>query len=440
MTFIPAFFSMPASARLLPLGFIPLLVCQTAFGGISSLADLRQFLPGNSPSAAVASPAAPPPKPAAASDSSFFAAPGPWGKLHCSYIYLEAPQSLVDMVPMPDLRTRWTFARADEKRLPSLFKSAGLSDRFTTALLDCTKTVVENDRIHLFPARPDLEAMRPEARALIYSELAKIPGNAFYCEPFLMVGQSVAECFRTSKLRPELVAKITQMSYLRGDTLAFSDVSALLSHAKDEVEARQIFKSLTRTRSLLVSMKVEPDTDISEAVKYWTHGAGLRGKDIEPLLQSIKDIEGGDSLPISHLLPPLARELLYTYPGLDWTKYGDTPDCHWTSLNFFKAQPSPYLLDSRLASSSVIENFEPVPPPYQYGDLLFFIDDTTRQAVHSCVHLADDIVYTKNGSNFLVPWLLMKLEEVEKLYLYQGGRSVKAYRRKAPEPTVTGAE
>jgi hypothetical protein len=61
---------------------------------------------------------------------------------------------------------------------------------------------------------------------------------------------------------------------------------------------------------------------------------------------------------------------------------------------------------------------------------LFFLDNTTGDAFHSCVHLADNIVYTKNGRNILSPWVIMRLEDVKKVYLYKGNGRVQGFRRK----------
>ena len=110
-------------------------------------------------------------------------------------------------------------------------------------------------------------------------------------------------------------------------------------------------------------------------------------------------------------------------------KHGTLPDCHWTSLNFFNYDPHEYLLDSRLATSAVLENFSPVEPPYKYGDVLFFLNTTTGDAYHSCVHLADNLVFTKNGRNLLSPWLIMRLDDVKKIYLYRGDGRVQGFRR-----------
>ncbi len=61
---------------------------------------------------------------------------------------------------------------------------------------------------------------------------------------------------------------------------------------------------------------------------------------------------------------------------------------------------------------------------------IFFLIKTTGDAYHSCVHLADNLVFTKNGRNRLSPWVIMRLEDVKKVYLYRGDGHVQGFRRK----------
>lgn len=401
---------------------------------INDLNDLRELLSQSKANAALGTPA-PTPNP-----KTFYAAPGPWGKLRCSYIYLEAPKTLVDNFPLPNTRPRWTFPESALPTLPELFRKAALPEALITLLLNEQLMVRENGNVHLFPPLPDLEAITADSRAAIYTELSKYPANEFCVDPVLIVGQTVQEWYRTSKLRPEIIAKIEQMSYRRGETTAFSDVSAVLNYAQSDSEAREIFKAFTRTRALMIKVELDHNTKVDEFIGYWTLGMGLRRKDIEPLVQSVIDTDGVEDLPLSHILPSLVRKLMYTYPGLDLAKHGILPDCHWTSLNFFNYEPQEYLLDSRLATSAVLENFEPVEAPYKYGDVLFFLSNTTGDAYHSCVHLADNIVFTKNGRNLLSPWVLMKLDDVKKIYLYRGDGRVQGFRRKDPNKSLPSSE
>ena len=361
----------------------------------------------------------------------FYANPGPWGTLRCAFIYLEASKTLLESFPLPSSKPKWVFLETFKDQLPALFQKAGLSEAMSAALLD-PKTVVTSDgNVYLFPRLADLEAMTPEARAIIYTELSNHPENEFHMDPVLIIGQEVKEWYRTSKLRPEIIAKIEQLTYKRGETTAFSDLPLLLNDAQSDSEAKTIFKAMTRTRSIMVKIEVDHDTHIEELVSYWSVGIGLRRKDVEPLVQSIIDTDGIEALPLSHMLPALVRKLVYTYPGLDMAKHGILPDCHWTSLNFFNYEAHEYLLDSRLATSAVLENFDPVEPPYKYGDILFFLSTTTGDAYHSCVHLADNLVFTKNGRNLLSPWLIMRLDDVKKVYLYRGDGRVQGFRKKS---------
>jgi hypothetical protein len=186
-----------------------------------------------------------------------------------------------------------------------------------------------------------------------------------------------------------------------------------------------------------VQMELNASTDIAPIVNYWTTGLGLRRKDIEPLMASIKDTQGVDWLGLTHIIPALPRKLLYTYPGPELLRHGILPDCHWTSLNFFNYEPHEYLLDPRLATSAVLEKFDPVDAPYRYGDILFFLDTVNGDAFHSCIYLADDIVFTKNGRNLLSPWVLMHISDVKKIYIFDRNGRIQGYRHKKAAPDAS---
>jgi len=393
-------------------------------GQISRAENLSIILgaPGNT----VAAPAST----AAANPSVFDANPGPWGQMKCAYVYLEAPASLIEEFPLPSPIPRWTFPASSLPGLPAFFAKAGLSESLVATLLTPKHLVKEGALVHLLPPLAELEGMTAETRALIYAELAKYPENEYHADPVLIIGTTIDEWYKGSKLRPEIVSKIKQLSYMRGEAVAFSDIPVLLNYAQSDSEARAIFKACTRTRNLMIRLKLDKNANAEEILKYWSFGTGIRRKDLEPLIRSVIELDGVDDLGIVHILPALPRKLLYTYPGLDMAKHGIMPDCHWTSLNFFNYEPHEYLLDARLATSQVLEEFTTVDPPYQFADVLFFLDNTTGDAFHSCVHLADNIVFTKNGRNILSPWVIMRLEDVKKIYLYKGNGRVQGFRRK----------
>ncbi|MFN7565159.1 MAG: hypothetical protein ACK5TH_25590 [Prosthecobacter sp.] len=363
-----------------------------------------------------------------AQSAPYQSAEGPWGELIGDYIYLEAPPALVDSFALPSTQSRWSFPSSSEASLPKLFADAGLSEEQVKPLI--SSIVREGDYVHVLPTLDFILSLPTGSRASIYTELAKIPVNQYHADPVLIFGTSIEEWYRTSKLRPELIQKVKQLSYIRGETIAFSDIPALLNFAQTDAEARVIFKACTRTRSLMVRLLLDKESDVPKLLSYWSFGVGIRRKDIEPIIQSIIESDTLKDLGLSHILPAQPRKLLFTYPGLDMAKNGLLPDCHWTSLNFYNFDPHEYLLDSRLATSKVLENYVPVEAPYQFGDILFFLDNATGDAFHSCVYLADTLVYTKNGRNILSPWVLMTIDDVKKVYLFRGNGRVQGFRRK----------
>ena len=358
---------------------------------------------------------------------------GEWGKLEYFPIFLEAPSHLVDRFPLPSPKPRWVLPASAGDDLAAFFREHGLSDAEATLLANSRENLREGDFVYVFPPPALVEGLSRDVRAKLYRTLRKIPLNEYHADPVLVTEGTVESWFATAELRPELVQMISRLSYVRGETLAFSDLPLLMGLAQGEAEARSIMKALTRTRSLIVKMVLDSSISVPNIMKYWTTGLNLRRKDVEPMLHSVIETQGADKLDILHLLPAMPRKYVMTYPDFSLGLEGTFPDCHWTSLNFFNYTVEPYLLDSRLATTAVLERFNPVEPPYRFGDILFFLDAETGDAFHSCVHIADDIVFTKNGRNLLSPWIFTRVEDVRKVYLFDGNGRIQGFRnKKAP--------
>lgn len=352
----------------------------------------------------------------------FSCASGHWGRVSYYYFYLEAPDYVVEKFPLPNTTTKWVFHLNEFDHIEPLLKSAGMPQERLDQLLAPRRLVKDSHSVYVFPSASDVESLTPENRALIYTELARNPANVFQYSPVFFLTDSVEEWATDSGLPKSIITKISSLSYKAGNALVFADIPLLLSQAADVAEARFIMRKLTRVRTLMAQLELSKDDSIPDLLNYWSTGLGLRQKELEPLMQAIIHTKGLSHLDILHLVPPLPRKLLYTYPDISYTTEGRLPDCHWTSLNFFNLTPQPFLLDTRLATSLVKQDFDKVEPPYHYGDVLMFITPN-GQAVHSATFLADDLLFTKNGSNLLTPWLLMRLQDVSKLYDIEPGKT-----------------
>lgn len=359
--------------------------------------------------------------------------PGPWGHLEIRSTYLEAPDSLVEEMPKPGSVPRWSFPGATTNSLKQLFTKAGLSAEFQARLFDPDRVVNKDGALTVFPPLPELDAMTSDQRTIIYTELAKSPLNEFHNAPVVIIGGDVNDWLRQTHLPPEQQELIRQRLWRRGQALLFSDVRALLNLAHSDTEVWHIFKTMTRTRTLIAELKIPEVTDVKPLVEYWSGGG--RSMDIVPILESATERESISSIDITHLLPPMMRRRLYTYPTAEPVTRGRMPDCHWTSLNFFKDAPQDYYLDTRLASSHVVENYVTVQPPYRFGDVLIVQSDK-GEAIHSCVFIADDMVLTKNGENTLTPWVLMWLDDIRDIYIRGDNWRIQGYREKPSKTSL----
>ena len=352
--------------------------------------------------------------------------PGPWGDLEITSMYIEAPDYLLDTVQRPNSIPIWNFPGATENSLRELFTKAGLAKPVQDRILDPKRRLQQGSLLAVFPPIEDLQAISQETRSIIYADLAKSELNEFHANPICIVGGSVDEWLRKTRLRPKLQDLIRRMTWHTGSALAFSDVRTLLSQAESDAEIRHIFKTTTRRRTLMVRLKVGPASDMKSLISYWS--AGGRSLDIVPMLEAAGGRCCETEIDITHLLPAIPRRRLYTYPTLDLATRGPMPDCHWTSLNFFELTPKEYFLDLRLAANHLMQGYEKVGAPYRLGDVLVFMNPE-GDAVHSCVYVADNIVFTKNGENSLSPWLLKRQSDIEEIYKRGPEWPVQAFRK-----------
>ena len=354
---------------------------------------------------------------------------GPWGRLRCFPIFLEAPIDMMNEIALPRPVPRWAFHQALEPQLPALFERVGLPVDFVTELLDPKNQSRYGSMLYLFPKVDRIEAMTSDMRQGLYPVLAQYADNAFHQTPITITTKTVDEWTATSKLRPDLLERFKKMTWIRNGCLAFGDVNVLIFHAQTHSEAQHIHKFCSRTLAIMAQLELTDETDVESVLDYWTLHSRPRRKSIEPIMRSVVELKGIKHLPISHILPPLARKLVYTYPDASFNQLNALPFCHWTALNFFNYEPDHALMDDRLATSAVLENFSKTDPPYDYGDIIFFAD-AEGLAFHSCVYLAAGMVYTKNGENKFAPWIIMTLENLKKIYITNPNQRIQGHRRK----------
>ena len=355
------------------------------------------------------------------------AKPGPWGDLEYYTVYLEATTAQLKKTEIPKYDTEWNFVGYTEEQVAKLFETTDMTAPIRSELLGREKWRHGENVITVVPSNEVLLGLTPEARVAIYSVLTHWEEDPYHHEPVVVFAHSVREWLEHENLPEEVVAAIEKTSYHRGKNLVFADMPLVLRMVGTEEERLKIRKALTRTPTLVLSVRVTPETDVAAVANYW--GGTKYAEDILPFLEANAENGVARSVGIGRLLPPIPRSLLYTFPDATFGHTGYYPDCHWTSLNFANREPLDRLADPPLATAYVLQNYTKVPGPYRYGDVIFLMDGATGNAIHSCVYLADDLVFTKNGRSPTQPWVVMKLDDVSAYYGMFYTTQVACYRR-----------
>lgn len=375
---------------------------------------------------------APPPKPTAAPGPELGTPPqlgnaGPWGQLEYSRIVIEPPEDFVPSFFTQPQPFRWVFRGLDEAQLEALWQRAGLTDDQRHSLRSARRQAFP-EGVVLEPDADLILSLTPEARTAIYGVLAAWTENPVQHDPFRSRRDAVDDWFEPHALPEEIISLTRRLLYPRNGNMLFSDHDIVLPKLSSAAQRVVFIKALSRKSTFLINLRVAPGADVEALTRYW--GRGRRSKDVGPLLRSLAQRPGGGSIDVAHLLPPLPRTLLYTYPLPSDDPVDLAHDCHWTSFNFYNDRP-----DERLAEMAFVERviqsdyFQAAGEP-AFGDVIILVDQQGK-GVHSCVYLADDFVFTKNGGAFSVPWLLGRLETVVSFYSIGGTPlEVRRYRKR----------
>lgn len=100
-------------------------------------------------------------------------------------------------------------------------------------------------------------------------------------------------------------------------------------------------------------------------------------------------------------------------------------------MNFFKDTPDDRLLGEK-SGEALQAGFEPIPKAERFGDVILFYEKDGPDAltVHTCVFIADNIVFTKNGYDPRQPWVLMRMDDMMFKYITDKPLAMAAFRSK----------
>lgn len=335
---------------------------------------------------------------------------GPWGSLQVETIYTEKPAHFIDVAPLLKPEEKWYFHEMDQEDVREWMTANGFDKKVMEELVTA-QPEEEGTGIFLHPKQEWIAALESIQRKKIHGILSKNSINHFSENPYLFSSDVLEQIRSNPIMEGEIGVLFDKLLYQRGTAMCLSDIGCLLTRVKDPAQCPELLKLLTRTKTILLKLEVDGSSDIPALVNYWSGPFNL--KDFQPLLESLKRENQTSRLDVIHLLPPVARQIVYTYPLADGV--GEKRDCHWTAMNFFEESKNDEFLDLQKIADEIGENYVNVDKPEKFGDVLMFTPDG-NDVLHSCVYLAADMVFTKNGMGTHQPWTIATLQEVTSIY------------------------
>ena len=337
--------------------------------------------------------------------------PGAWGDLQTWDIRLEQPQEYAAFLTIASRGPAWNFGTLTAPAVLCLLVDCGVPEEEATRLVSECKEAGSAGSI-LRPDEKFLLGLDPSVRSKLYLELAKNPANRFQVSPYYIPKGKVEAMFDDKHPgSSQTIPLVKKLSYTRNGFTYFSDPEIVLSHLGTPEERSDFLQDLTSQSAVMMRLLIRPDADIDKPLNYWALSMpGVLMKDLRPLFESQKRLGEGGSISILYLLPPIARDKLFTTP-LPSTGSQKMPDCHWTALNYFKETPDPRMVDNEYAARYIAENYYQIAKPGVAGDLVLVLNQQD-QVIHSSVYIADDVVFTKNGINYAQPWILMRINDM----------------------------
>lgn len=339
---------------------------------------------------------------------------GPWGELLVRDIQLERPAELISAeVSNPQPET-WVFQGKGAAAVRALFVSCGLSAAEADKALAPARLKMQGNNLVFSPGDDFLLSLDEAVREKLYGAMYGAGVNPYVDYPYIFPRGVLETIYADERLHSDDVALLKKLVYDGGDAMHFSDYDLLMSRIPTKERRVTMSQVLSRQSAVLVRLHIRPDSDIDKIVSYWGQVPNVRFDDIRPLMQSLKALPEGGSISMLYLLPPFARERLYTYP----VPHDGDPvnlDCHWTTFNFSNEKPDNRFDDPTFKFNFIRNNYYQINAPTVYGDVVLLM--TAKGDIeHSAVFLADDLVFTKYGNNYTQPWIITHIPDMTAEY------------------------
>ena len=365
----------------------------------------------------------------AVTESDFFLLnAGPWGELEAQNIQVSPSADWVRKNEKLTAETVWHFDAPSMEELRRLFVAAGLSPEATQQLLSDERCSWDGTIFTVRPPSDVIESLAIKQRTLLYTYIRATRPNSYFGAPATIENGDPLAWFSSFGIPTKTAQHAARFCFPLGRSLAFSDHLHIARQIPDVDDRVRFYQAAHQTSAAVLRLRLTPDSDIDALARYWSSPQSF--SETRAKLQSVQPRSGERWLDVAHLLPPMPRSRLYTFRSeSDFNR--TLPDCRWTSLNFFADLPSERHADFSDDFDQVLATFyNPALPPYRFGDVIAIRDQESGRLVHACVYIADDVVFTKNGSGDTRPWILQRDRHLSRIYATDRPVRMEGFRRK----------
>ncbi len=351
---------------------------------------------------------------------------GPWGVMEYYRVPLEAPEEYLRLLSVPSQRAEWDFPVGGEPTVRSSMLEGGLDPAEIDRIVKGSSIIKSLENTRVFPTDETVLSLPHASRMLLYHLLSTFPGNRFQARPVYIDSENLSAWFAGSGMPRAAIEDVSILAYRtpKDHGFFFSDIPLLLRRTLSSSDEKTILKGIYRRQGLMVRLRFDRESMSESLVNYWS--ASYKYKAVFPILRSILEAREDGAIDIAHLLPATARQSLNRFPDPGDGISGRYPDWFWTCYNFFRFVPKNVYADSPEMTELLASEFQPSLPPLQFGDMILITSGA--KIIHGCIHIADDLVYTKNGADVFSPWVIMKLPDVVAYHDLSGDSTLSVYR------------
>jgi hypothetical protein len=363
-------------------------------------------------------------------------AAGPWGELHAYPVLLAPPSELLAALPAPTSTPRWDFHGLSPAELRQATETTPMAAATREQLLRLLRdTPTEAGGVLRLSPSPELVRETPAAwRERTFPSLVHGSRAVDHAQDILIpTTRPIEEWFAPGHLPDAAREVLVGLSYRHGRGWMLSDFGTLYHSIDDPGTRLETLRALFRTPALIVLLKRPDPAAVDALADYWRLDPQ---KSLRAFLRAFAENEAMDFLDVTHLLPPLARELSGIYHLA--ASEGRVPSCYWSALNFAAERPEPSLLvspseigrEDETVRALLAESYDPIEAPGRIGDLVVYHRPATGELLHLCAYIAADVLFTKNGLGYNAPWCLMRKAKVDALYAIDDGVEIRFYRER----------